>query len=851
MAIVNITAYTGRLYYFDDVLQKFVMNPDGDAELLALTGWDNTPLTVAEISAQHNGTTIFIGRDDYAGDPQKFPIMILAQNGIITNSTQVKVRVDRDPTITYTELTLSKEDMTDNGDGTFYIDVPYVVDNGYVYQNNSETIRWYFPEDTFGDTPQSISFTDTDINRSHTENYIIDYREFSIQDIPLITEKINVGVSVWNTLHEDNGVSKIGDFTASYIGTTEKAVNTIDNYFNTLPELLRFTGGTPPKIGYARRIDNTSSGIHFNNTENELPSDSSWTISVSRKADGGGTGWIWGKSYSTDTAGGLGILSVGSDTKIRVWGTEIDIPDSINAGNNVYSFAYDHIGQTVTVWHDGAFISTHDVSGITKTTNTAPITCAGIFTNDTLSSFTQSEEADFKDFRLCNYAFDNDDAFAEWANYKKTVSWMQFGDSVTNREDVSYYEETGASENLEFVFYTDGVESSTFYRSCFDDFVIPFEVNGGFIPDSQSRTATPTISTNLKKYKFDGATFAYILYNGIHNGYVYGENGKSLPAYGEYKYWCEHVQSKCEELNVSPLFITPQPTDVGYSVTPTGEKYEDVARGGSDYLLSAVQTFPNVLDMNEPLRVSDIDNAIQAQFTDDSLHLNALGYSVKQPLVYNAMKKSITTRIPCLGITDPLNNEDIDKILGDTIDVDWKYQSGNEFEENTGSELLTAGINTITRSKTNNYGFEGSDSINVNYSSTYISDLTPSDESQGFGSLQKDLNSGGIAIKVGGVEYNKGWGGHCNGYVEHDLTVGNFVEFSAILGPDSSQITDDISYRIYVDSIDVTGPLIASTTVGVPVTVPLDNNSTLKIEYTTTGGLGGSWANIANGRLFE
>ena len=172
MAIINLTSYTGRLYQYDDVAQQFIMNPDNDAGLNALTGWNNTSYTITQLSDQHNGTTIFTGRPDYSGDAQKFPILVLAAGGVITNTTQVKVRVDRDPTMTYQGSLVFDE--TTIGTST---DITIDIDLGYVYATTTQYTA-NFTSGDYRDYTFNIPYTDPDTGRSNTLEVVLTYNEF-------------------------------------------------------------------------------------------------------------------------------------------------------------------------------------------------------------------------------------------------------------------------------------------------------------------------------------------------------------------------------------------------------------------------------------------------------------------------------------------------------------------------------------------------------------------------------------------------------------------------------------------------------------------------------------------------
>jgi hypothetical protein len=178
MAITSFSASSGRLIQWDDVTSEFIINPDGDNNQLLSLGYNNTRKSISQLSADHDGQRILSGRPDFAGNPDEFPFIVTKLNAVITQPTELKIYVDRDVTIVYKgQDSYRKDEMTDNGDGTHYIDVPYSVYDGYLYQEDY-TERWYFPSDgPFDqDYPQSISFTDADTGRSDTYNDLITYR---------------------------------------------------------------------------------------------------------------------------------------------------------------------------------------------------------------------------------------------------------------------------------------------------------------------------------------------------------------------------------------------------------------------------------------------------------------------------------------------------------------------------------------------------------------------------------------------------------------------------------------------------------------------------------------------------
>ncbi len=193
MALIAFSTSSGTLLQYDDATFEFVINPYSDSSELAFLGYDDTRRTLAQLSSDHDGDKIFSGRSDFVGDPTEFPFIVLRENAVITAPDELKDYVDRDVIIVYQgQLSYGKDQMTDNGDGTHYIDVPYVVYEGMVYEKNL-TERWFFPSaGPFDqDYPQSITYNDPN-GRSDTFNTNITYTEV---DLPKILEIDGVDVS--------------------------------------------------------------------------------------------------------------------------------------------------------------------------------------------------------------------------------------------------------------------------------------------------------------------------------------------------------------------------------------------------------------------------------------------------------------------------------------------------------------------------------------------------------------------------------------------------------------------------------------------------------------------------------
>ena len=70
---------------------------------------------------------------------------------------------------------------------------------------------------------------------------------------------------------------------------------------------------------------------------------------------------------------------------------------------------------------------------------------------------------------------------------------------------------------------------------------------------------------------------------------------------------------------------------------------------------------------------------------------------------------------------------------------------------------------------------------------TYVSDLTATSATAGYGTVQKDRSSGGRAITLAGTAYAKGLGTHASSTVTYDLTAKAYQTFAATVGVDDEE----------------------------------------------------------------
>jgi NPCBM/NEW2 domain/Putative binding domain, N-terminal/Secretion system C-terminal sorting domain len=68
--------------------------------------------------------------------------------------------------------------------------------------------------------------------------------------------------------------------------------------------------------------------------------------------------------------------------------------------------------------------------------------------------------------------------------------------------------------------------------------------------------------------------------------------------------------------------------------------------------------------------------------------------------------------------------------------------------------------------------------------STYVSDLTATSVTQGYGTLQKDKSVDGNPLRIGSSTYAKGLGTHAISNIKYNLVGGNYTSFQSVVGRD-------------------------------------------------------------------
>ena len=86
---------------------------------------------------------------------------------------------------------------------------------------------------------------------------------------------------------------------------------------------------------------------------------------------------------------------------------------------------------------------------------------------------------------------------------------------------------------------------------------------------------------------------------------------------------------------------------------------------------------------------------------------------------------------------------------------------------------------------------------------TYVSDLTASSATTGWGTIQKDKSIAGNAITLGGATYAKGIGTHADSTITYNL-AGNYKTFLSDIGVDdevNGKGTAHVVFQVYGDGV--------------------------------------------------
>jgi fibronectin type 3 domain-containing protein/lysophospholipase L1-like esterase len=146
----------------------------------------------------------------------------------------------------------------------------------------------------------------------------------------------------------------------------------------------------------------------------------------------------------------------------------------------------------------------------------------------------------------------------------------------------------------------------------------------------------------------------------------------------------------------------------------------------------------------------------------------------------------------------------------------------------------------------------------VQTTTTYLSNLSPTSATNGWGTFEKDRSNGeqgsadGKTITLNGMTYTKGIGVHAASDITYNIAGGNYVSFSADIGVDDEIASGgSVVFQVYVDGVlKFTSGVMTGSTATASINLSLSNASTLRLVVTDAGdGANQDHADWANARL--
>jgi hypothetical protein len=123
---------------------------------------------------------------------------------------------------------------------------------------------------------------------------------------------------------------------------------------------------------------------------------------------------------------------------------------------------------------------------------------------------------------------------------------------------------------------------------------------------------------------------------------------------------------------------------------------------------------------------------------------------------------------------------------------------------------------------------------------TYLSDLTATSATTGYGTVQKDLSVGGNPITVAGVTYAKGIGTHAASTITYNL-AGAYTSFVSTVGIDDEENgkgTGSVDFQVYGDGVLLYDSGVLNNGQSANIAVSLAGVQTLTL--VATNGVAGS-----------
>src|SRR5687768_4897 len=138
---------------------------------------------------------------------------------------------------------------------------------------------------------------------------------------------------------------------------------------------------------------------------------------------------------------------------------------------------------------------------------------------------------------------------------------------------------------------------------------------------------------------------------------------------------------------------------------------------------------------------------------------------------------------------------------------------------------------------------------------TYLSDMTATSATIGWGSIGKDVSVEGRPLRLNGVTYPKGIGTHATSEIRYRLAT-NCSRFLAVVGVDDEISYGSIRFQVWADgvllwdSFPVVGGNMTGAHPGRPVSVDISGRQNLRLLVTDGGnGIGSDHADWADAKV--
>jgi lysophospholipase L1-like esterase len=159
---------------------------------------------------------------------------------------------------------------------------------------------------------------------------------------------------------------------------------------------------------------------------------------------------------------------------------------------------------------------------------------------------------------------------------------------------------------------------------------------------------------------------------------------------------------------------------------------------------------------------------------------------------------------------------------------------------------------------TSGFSNEASAAVTAPPGTTFVSDLNPSSQSNGWGPMERDRSNGeqgatdGRTLTLNGVTYARGLGVHAQSDLTYDIAGAGFTQFQSDIGIDDEVGNNgSVFFQVYLgNTLVYSSPRMTGSSATVPVSVAIPGDATtLRLLVTTDGDATFDHADWANAQL--